>query len=406
MIRVGIDLGNSKISIIVCDESNDGNRKILSFISKPTNFIRKSLITNIPEIKKEINQIINEAATESETQILSVNLNIPVIDSLSDYVQSKVDLPNEKISELHIKKAINQSNLLEDIKNYIIIHKSIIDYQIDKDSFVNDPRGMFGSFLKVNFYKFAIKENFIKTVTSIFNDLNIHIENFIPSSLSSALATLNSDDRELGTICIDLGSASTSIAVFKNDKLIFVDAIKVGGDHITNDLARKFSTSIESAERLKTLYGSVNTTPSDEFEIIEIPIISSEAAQFKQINRSVVNSIIKPRVEETIELVWQKLKEFNIHKKQIRNVVLTGGGSLLEGIEGYAQIIFDSNVRIGKPLILKGLNNKYYKPQYSQTVGTIMYKKPEFSIDYLEKAKKSSKNSLFSKISAWLDQYI
>ena len=211
---------------------------------------------------------------------------------------------------------------------------------------------MFCNDLKVNFYKFAVKENFIKTISTIFDNLNIHIENLIPSPLSSSLATLSSDDKSLGVICIDFGSESTSVSVFENEKLIFLDSIKVGGKHITTDLAKKFSTTIESAERLKTLYGSVYTSPSDEYELIEIQSMDAENVQSKQINRSSVNAIIKPRVEETLELVWQKLKDYNLHKKKIKNLVITGGGSLLEGIEEYTQFVFDSNVRIGKPRII------------------------------------------------------
>ena len=121
-----------------------------------------------------------------------------------------------------------------------------------------------------------------------------------------------------------------------------MDAIPIGGQHITKDIAKGLSTTLESAERLKTLYGSVITSPSDDYELIDVHILGKDSNQFTQINRSQLNAIIKPRVEETLELIRQKLKEHNLDKKQIRNLVLTGGGSLLEGIEEYAQIIFDS----------------------------------------------------------------
>ena len=121
------------------------------------------------------------------------------------------------------------------------------------------------------------------------NELNIEIANFVPTPLSSALATLNDDDQDLGGICIDLGASSTSIAVFENKKMIFCDSINVCSKNITNDIARGISTTKESAERLKTLYGSVLSSPSDEHEMIEVPLVSSNENQFKQINRSTIN---------------------------------------------------------------------------------------------------------------------
>ena len=404
MIKVGLDIGNSKISCVVCDIKNDNSKKILSFISTPTNCVKKSIITDLEKIKIEINDTIEKAAKESQTKILSINLNIPVVDSLSKYSQSAIDIDNEKISELHVKKAINNSDFLDLIDGYDIIYQSILSYELDNNLNIDDPKGMYGNYLKVNFYKFAVKKNFIRNMKEIFGSLNIQIENFIPLPLSSSLATISSDDRLLGTICIDLGSSSTSVAVFENDKLIFADSIKVGGINITNDLARKFTTTIEEAERLKTLYGSVISSPSDEHEVIDVPLIGS--SQFKQISISDVNSIIKPRVEETLELIWQKLKNYNIHSKRIKNIVLTGGGSLLEGIDEYAQFIFDSNVRIGYPRKINGLNQNFFKPQFSQTIGIIFYDKDKYEVKILKNKDKIVKNTFFSHFSTWLDKYI
>ena len=407
MISVGIDLGNSKISCIVCDIKSEGRIKLLSFVTRPTSCIKKCVVTNLAKVTSEVQEIILQAAKESQTEIASIYLNVPMIDSLSSYSSSSTTLSKEKISDLHIKKAINQSDLLEPINNYKTIHRSVINYELDKNSVISDPRGMYGDDLKVKFYKLAIKENFIKTVLAIFDQLNIHIENYVPNPLSSALATLNNDEKELGSICIDLGAGSTSISVFESNKLFFVDGIPIGGQNITNDLARGVSTTIESAERLKTLYGSVVTSPSDEFELIDVQSLGAENNQFNQINRSIVNSIIRPRVEETLELIWQKLKDYNIHKKPIRNLVLTGGGSLLEGIKEYAQMIFDSKTRLASPKALIGLSSKFIKPQFSQTIGLMFYSPASYEIEFLDnKSEKIEKNTVFSKFSTWLDQYI
>ena len=405
MIKVGIDIGNSKISSIVCDIKTDGSKKILSFISNSNTYVNKSMVTNLVSLKDEIHKTISEAAKESQTDIKSVNLNLPAIESSSIFSESVINVSGKMISDLHLKKAVNQSDILDVIENYDVIQKFISSYEIDNKFFSNSPIGTFGDNLKLNFYKFAVKKNYTNTLSSLFKNLNIHIENYVPTPLSSSLATLNSDDKLLGAICIDLGASSTSIALFENEKLIFMDAINVGGKNITNDIARGVSTNIESAERLKTLYGSVISSPSDEYELIEIPM-SNEPSKFKQINRSTINSIIKPRAEETLELIWQKLKEYNFHKKHIRNLILTGGGAILEGIDEYARDIFDSNVRIGMPLSIKGLDNKFINPQFSQTIGTILFNKSDFEIEFLRNEEKYKKNTVLSRFSSWLDQYI
>jgi cell division protein FtsA len=405
MIKVGIDIGNSKISSIVCDTKIDGSKKVLSFVSNPIAHVNKNILTNLVSIKDEIQKTISEAAKESQTDIKSINLNLPAIESSSIFTESEINVSGKMISDLHLKKAINQSDILEAIENYDVIQKFISSYELDNKFFSNSPIGTFGDNLKLNFYKFAVKKNYINTLSSLFKNLKIHIENYVPAPLSSSLATLNSDDKLLGAICIDLGASSSSIALFENEKLIFMDAINVGGKNITNDIARGVSTNIENAERLKTLYGSVLSSPSDEYELIEIPM-SNELSKFKQINRSTINSIIKPRTEETLELVWQKLKEYNFHRKQIKNLILTGGGAMLEGIVEYAQVIFDSNVRIGMPLSIKGLDKKFINPQFSQTIGTILFNKSDYDIEFLRNEEKNKNNTVLSHFFSWLDQYI
>ena len=220
MIKVGIDIGNSKISLIVCDIKNDGSKKVLSFISYPTVNINKSIVTDLSSTKNEINKIIKEASNESQTDIKSVNLNVSAVESASIFSDSEINISGKMISDLHLKKIVNQSDILETVENYDVIKKIISGYELDNKFFSNSPIGAFCENLKIYFYKFAIKKNYINTLSSLFQDSNIHIENYIPTPLSSSLATLNSDDKLLGAICIDLGAHSSSIAIFQNEKLI------------------------------------------------------------------------------------------------------------------------------------------------------------------------------------------
>ena len=406
MIKVGLDIGNSKISCIVCDIKINAKPRVLSFVNLPTSNIRKSTFTNFELIKKEVKEVLDTAAKESQTDIKSINLNVPMSESTSFYYNSQIEIENELISDLHLKKSINLSEFFNQSEHLQTIMNFILDYEIDGKVVSGSPIGNFAKKLCLNLYKLSINKNIINSYENLFNELDIHINHFVPTPLSSALATLNKDDQDLGSICIDLGESSTSFAVFENMKLIFCDSINVGSNNITNDIARGISTTKASAERLKTLWGSVISSPSDEYEFFEVPIESSEESEFKQINRSTINSIIKPRVEETLELVWQKLKPYGLHKKRIKNLILTGGGSQLEGIAEYAQIIFDSNVRLGKPFGILNLSQKYSGPQFSQTIGSVFYNESQYELSFLKKSQNSKKNTVFSRFSSWLDQYI
>ena len=154
------------------------------------------------------------------------------------------------------------------------------------------------------------------------------------------------------------------------------------------------------------MYGSLTSSPSDEHEIIEIPIISGEKNSFNQITRSSLNSIIKPRIEETLEILWQKIKDNNLSNKKIGNVVLTGGGSQLDEIEKYVSTIFASSVRVAKPLEGLNINKEYNNPSFCDVIGSVIYDPKKFKINFLENNYKTRKKPSFSGFFAWLDQYI
>ena len=259
---------------------------------------------------------------------------------------------------------------------------------------------------KILFYKILIPNKIFNSYKNIVNRLNIKVDNFVPMPVSSSLAVLSEDEKTIGSICIDLGHSNTSVSIFENNNFIYGDSVLVGSNNITNDIARGVSTTIDSAERLKTMYSSLISAPSDEYEIIEVPIISGENDKFVQINRLKINSIVKPRVEETLEMIWQKLKQNNLHKKQIKNVVLTGGGSQLEGISQYAELIFSSNVRIGFPkedlISDKSLKNS----SFADVIGCSLFD-PDIYLDkIIEKQGKKQKKQGFVGFFNWLDQYI
>jgi len=406
MIKAGLNIGNSKISSVVCDYKNFHNIKVLSLISIPSTEIKKNIIINYENLFEEIKKLLLDSEKNSQTKLHSINVNIPAIDSLSEFYNSQILINDEKISDLHLKKIINQSNYFNKNENYFEAVNNIIAYELDNKLIYSDPIGNYANKIRIFFYRLLINKKFINNILNLFENLKLNIDNYIPSPLSSALSTLSEDEKKLGTICIDLGHTTTSVCIFENKNFIFGDAFLVGSNNVTNDIARGVSTTLTSAERLKTLYGSVISSPSDENEIIEIPIISGENNQFNQINRSTVNAIIKPRIEETLEIVWQKIKQNNLHNKKIKNVVLTGGGAQLEGIKEYAEVIFSSNVRVGKPLNYLNLDKKFSNASMADIMGTVLFEPANYEIKYFKKDKNNKKNLGFAGFFAWLDQYI
>ena len=406
MIKAGLDIGNSKISCVIADYKNTENINILSIASVPNNNIKKNIILNFENLHDQIKSLIIEAEKQSQTKLNSINLNLSLLNSSSHYYDSAIELKNEKISELHLKKIINKSEYFNNSNENYELFNNIISYDIDNSLYFNAPIGNYSDYIKVNFYKILIQKKYLDNISTVIKKLKLNIDNYIPSPLSSSLASLNNDEKELGTICLDLGHSTSSIAVFENSKFVYGDAIGVGSNNVTLDIARGLSTTISSAERLKTLYGSLVSSPNDDHEIIEIPIISDDRNTFNQITRSSLNSIIRPRIEETLEMLWQKIKDNNLKNKRLNNVVLTGGGAMTDNIAKYVETIFASSVRVSKPSDGLKIDSNFDKPNYCDVVGSILYDRSLFRINFLGKQSKSSKKRGISSFFTWLDQYI
>ena len=131
MIKVGLDIGNSKISCVVCDLRKNQKPKILSFVSFPTLNVNKSALINYNAIKSEVKKVIDEAAKDSQTEIKSINLNLPLSKSNSNFYSSSINIENELINDLHLKKAVNQSSFFENSVNEEIIMNFIMSYEVD-----------------------------------------------------------------------------------------------------------------------------------------------------------------------------------------------------------------------------------------------------------------------------------
>ena len=406
MIKAGLDIGNSKISCIIADYKNTENVNILSIVSVPNNNIKKNIILNFENLHDQIKTLVIDAEKQSQTKLNSINLNLSLLNSNSHYYKSAIKLKNEKISELHLKKIINQSEYFNNHHEQFEIFNNITSYDIDNNLYFNAPIGNYSDNIKINFYKINIQKKYTDNISSVIKKLKLNIDNYIPSPLSSSLSSLTKDEKELGTICIDLGHSTSSISVFENNKFVYGDAIGVGSNNVTLDIARGLSTNISSAERLKTLYGSLVSSPSDDHEIIEIPIISGDKNLFKQITRSSLNAIIRPRIEETLEMIWQKIKDNNLNNKKLNNVVLTGGGAMMDNIEKYVETIFASGVRVSSPLEQLNLDNNFKKPNFCDIIGSVLYDPNLFKIDFLANQSKNLKKRGISSFFTWLDQYI
>ena len=203
---------------------------------------------------------------------------------------------------------------------------------------------------------------------------DLEITELVSAPFASGLSCLVDDERELGTTVIDMGGGTTSLAVFAEGQLLHTAQLPIGGGHVTRDIAGVLSTPLDSAERLKTVYGNAEPSPDDEREILQVQQIGEEEHQFARVPRSMVVGIIRPRLEETFELVRDRLDGAGLGRlaKQSR-IVLTGGASQLVGAREMAARMLDRQVRLGRPARARGLPDAAAGPAFATAAGLLAW---------------------------------
>jgi cell division protein FtsA len=202
----------------------------------------------------------------------------------------------------------------------------------------------------------------------------LDVKGFVVTPYASALGVLSEDEMELGATLLDMGGGTTSIAVFHNGEMVYADVVPVGGEHVTNDLARGLSTPLTHAERLKTLYGSAIPSPSDDREGVMVPQVGEhDYTEAIQVSKASLTRIIQPRIEEIFELVSHRLEESGISPFAGRRLVITGGASQMFGVKEIAAQVLEKQVRLAKPLPIQGLAEAGSGAAFATCAGLLTY---------------------------------
>ena len=255
-----------------------------------------------------------------------------------------------------------------------VLHSLPVGYSIDGANGIRDPRGMLGERFGVDMHVATADIAAARNLMLAVERCHLSVEAMVASPYVAGLSVLADDEADLGAAVIDMGAGTTTMAVFLGGRFVHCEGFALGGLNVTMDIARGLNTGIADAERIKTLYGSVLIGGSDEADMITVPPISEderEQAQF--VSRASLVHIIKPRVEEILEMVRDRLAVSSFAGEPRGRVILTGGASQLNGLPELAARILGRPVRIGRPLGIAGLPDAAKGAAFAAAAGLLVY---------------------------------
>lgn len=250
-----------------------------------------------------------------------------------------------------------------------ILHALPVNFSLDGQPFLKDPRGMTGERLAVDMHVMSIGGAPLRNLAKCVRACDLELAGVVSAAYASGLSALTEDEQEIGAACIDMGGGSTSVSIFLRRQMIFADAARVGGVHVTRDVSEAFEIPWSDAERIKVLHGGVVATGIDDRDLIAAPKMGAEGHEHRTISRAALIGVIRPRIEETFEEVRGLLDSAGFSALPMRRVVLTGGGSQMPGLDDAARRALGPQVRIGRPLRLGGLPQSAAGPAFASLVG-------------------------------------
>lgn len=399
-----LDVGTTKVCCFIARAQEDGTLRVLGIGHQVSRGIRNGAVVDMDEAETSIRAAVDAAEQMANERLRDVIVNLSGGQPTSSNVKVEVAVNGHEVGDSDIRRMLDHARHHSESPERDLIHSMPVDYIIDGNEGVRDPRGMYGDRLGVSVHVISAGSGPVRNLTTVVNRCHLDIEARVVSPYASGLACLVADEKDLGVTCVDMGGGTTSIAVFLGGQLVHTDIIPIGGMHVTNDIARGLSTPVAHAERMKTLYGSAIPSPSDDREVLKVPLVGEDDdANANQVPRSMLVQIIQPRIEETFELVRSHLEAGGFDKLAGRRVVLTGGASQMQGVRDLAGIILDKQVRMGRPVGMHGLPEATGGPAFSTCAGLLRYA----LVNYAEAPAKAARgleapSGRFGKFGVWL----
>ncbi|MYZ46946.1 cell division protein FtsA [Propylenella binzhouense] len=378
-----LDVGSTKITCLIArlrpSESEALRHRshaieVLGFGTTRSRGVKSGFVVDLDEAEVAMRLAVDQAERMAEMTVGSVIVNLSCGRLRSEVFSAGVAVRGPTVTNGDVQRVLAAGGAHSVREGRMVVHSVPIGYALEGQHGIADPCGMVGEALGIDMHVVTADESPLRNLELAINRCHLEVETVVATPYASGLSTLVEDEAELGVACIDLGGGTTTLSVFCSGQFVHADAVPIGGNHITLDIARGLSTGLADAERLKAKFGSALPSASDDKDILTIPPVGEDERDHPNtVPRSALTRIVRPRVEETLEMARDMLLQSGFAEQVGRRVVLTGGASQLTGVAETARRILGRNVRLGRPLGIAGMPDSAKGPAFSAAVGLVIY---------------------------------
>ena len=411
-----LDVGTSKIACLIARlkpqpaqgelRQRSHTVEVIGFGHTYARGIKSGSVVDMQAAEEALRQALDVAERSAKLQLESVMVSISAGKPASELMSASVTVNGSTVANHDIARVMAAGSRHSARPGRAVLHSLPIGYTLDGVSGIRDPRGMLGRSFGIDMHVMTTDMSVIRNLMYAIESCHIDVASMVASPYAAALSALADDEGDLGAALIDMGAGTTTIAVFSGGRFVHGNGFALGGHHVTMDIARGLNTRIADAERIKTLYGSVMAGGSDERDMISVPAVDHDDRDAPQyVSRAQLVRIVKPRIEEILEMARDRLAASPFAAEPRGRVVLTGGACQLTGLPELATQILGRPVRIGRPLGIAGLPEEARGPAFAVATGLLVY--PQLA--HLEPSEsRSTRHSMtgtggyFARVGRWL----
>ncbi|QIL77463.1 cell division protein FtsA [Hymenobacter sp. HDW8] len=373
-IVVGLDIGTTKICVLVGRKNEFGKLEILGMGKAVSEGVVRGIVSNIDKTVDAIKKAIRQAEEQSGINIGVVNVGIAGqhIKSLQHNGSITRASQDSEITVDDVNRLTNDMYRLVTPPGSEIIHVMPQDYKVDYEEGIMDPVGMSGVRLEGNFHIITAQSTAINNINKCVTKAGLEIDNLILEPLASSMSVLSDEEKEAGVALIDIGGGTTDLAIFKDGIIRHAAVLPFGGNIVTSDIKQGCLVMQNQAEQLKVKFGKAIAEEASDYEIVSIPGLRDRAP--KEISLKNLAHIIEARMEEIVELVYAEIQRTGHADKLAAGIVLTGGGSQLQNLVQLTEYVTGLDTRIGYPNehLGKSRIEAVKSPMYATTVGLVL----------------------------------
>jgi len=373
-IVTGIDIGSSKIAIIIASVAPEGKVSVIGVSSVPSRGIKKGVVVDIDEAVAAIAEGLEAAERMAGYAIPSafVTVDGKHISSLNSHGVVAVAREDSEIDEGDVERVTEAARAISIPSSREIIHVIPRGFVVDSQDGVKDPVGMSGVRLEVETNIISGSATVMRNLVKCVQQVGVDVEDLVFCGLAAAEAVLSDTEKELGTVLVDLGGGTTQVIVFAAGSPAYSAVLPIGGQNITNDLAVGLRTSLENAEKIKLRLGGGGQDANEKHDDDEVDV-SDLGLEVKSVSRSLVQNIIEARLSEIFHMVEAEVKNSGQRGNLPAGLVVTGGGAETLGVKKVAKRVLRMPLRIGYPTGVTGLIDEVSAPAYASSIGLVIY---------------------------------